>query len=251
MPTLAQNPAPSAEAAGPKRKVRNFLIDARFQLKFASYIVLLTLLVAGLLGVFLWNTTSMLFDETAVAVDARSRAAETSKELGNATLSNELMAHLKDPSFEAQLRAKSAEIDQTYAAERNSIVATRAALVRRQEHTLIALIGGFLAFIIVIALGTIVTTHKIVGPLYRLKRLAQEIGEGQLQTGGGHGLRPGDELKDVFEAFHGMIAQLRAREQQTLDEARRALALAEKDGSNAALIRELKTLEARVLARLE
>src|SRR5580658_3242280 len=93
------NSIPVAAPSGPppKRYLRNYLLDARFQLKFTAYAVGATLIVVALLGVFLWVTSQRLFRETESAVDARSKAAETSKDLGNAALGNTLLAHMNDP----------------------------------------------------------------------------------------------------------------------------------------------------------
>src|SRR4051812_604871 len=81
------------------RRLRNYLLDARFQLKFAGYIVVLTLIVAGMLGAFLGYTTNTLFAQAQVAVDARSKAAETSRELGTCTLNNDLAKNMDNPEF--------------------------------------------------------------------------------------------------------------------------------------------------------
>src|SRR5688500_13259241 len=85
---------PVATTGSYKRQARNFLLDARFQLKFASYIVGITLVLAALLGVFLYRTTNHLFAQAQSAVDARSSAAESSRELGIATLNNDLARNL-------------------------------------------------------------------------------------------------------------------------------------------------------------
>src|ERR1043165_9258714 len=82
-----------------KRHLRNYILDARFQLKFTSYIVAIALCVATLLGGFLWTTSKRLLEEAEVAVDAREKAAQTSKELSNATLSNMAMEPLNEPAF--------------------------------------------------------------------------------------------------------------------------------------------------------
>lgn len=45
--------APRAQAGGggpPKRRLRNYLLDARFQLKYTGYVVVVTLVVASVLG---------------------------------------------------------------------------------------------------------------------------------------------------------------------------------------------------------
>lgn len=41
---------PQGGGGPPKRRLRNYLLDARFQLKYTSYVVVVTLLVAGTLG---------------------------------------------------------------------------------------------------------------------------------------------------------------------------------------------------------
>ncbi|MHB8874946.1 MAG: HAMP domain-containing protein [Myxococcaceae bacterium] len=242
-------PRPAAKGAA-QRKLKNYILDARFQLKFASYIVGITLLVSALLGVFMWRTTSTLFEETSVAVEARSRAAETSKELGNATLSNDIMQHMDDPAFEKQIRDRSDAIDKAYEAEKTAIIEARDQLVRRQQVTIIALIGGLLAFVVFVGLASIVTTHKIVGPLLRLKRMAQDVADGKLRPPA-YGLRPGDELQDMFGVFANMVTVLRQREEDDLKKVSEALKLASSIGANEELIRQLQVLEADVKHKLD
>jgi methyl-accepting chemotaxis protein len=258
-PSPAPSPPPAASPAPPprpaaggatNRKLKNFLLDARFQLKFASYIVGITLLVSGLLGVFIWRTTSTLFHETTVAVEARQRAAETSKELGNATLSNEILQHMDDPEFEKQIRERSDSIDRAYEAEKNAIVEAQTQLVQRQQVTLIALIGGLVAFVFFVGFASIVATHKIVGPLFRMKRMAQEVAAGKLHVPT-YGLRPGDELQDMFQAFSNMVKALRTREEDDLKTLDKALEIAGRTQANDELVGQLKTLEAALKKKLE
>ena len=249
-PVLAQNSAPPKTAGSANRKLRNYVLDARFQLKFASYIVGITLLVSGLLGVFIWRTTNTLFHETSVAVEARSRAAETSKELGNATLSNEILQHMDDPAFEKQIREKSDAIDKAYEAEKNAIIEARDQLLRRQQVTLWALVGGLFAFVVFVGLASIVATHKIVGPLLRVKRMAREVADGKLRVPA-YGLRPGDELKDLFDVFSSMVKALRDREEDDLKNVGVALQIADRTGANDELVRQLRVLEANVKGKLD
>ena len=46
----APSGAQQGRGAPPKRRLRNYLLDARFQLKYTGYVVIVTLLVAGTLG---------------------------------------------------------------------------------------------------------------------------------------------------------------------------------------------------------
>lgn len=247
---VANEPTTAVIDPSKQRKWRNYLLDARFQLKFTAYVVAITLVVCAALGAFLYSTTSTLFREMEVAVEARGQAAETSKELGKATLSNEVLQHMDDPAFEKTLLARSADIDRAYEAETQAISAARDELVRRQRLTLFALFGGLLAFIVLVAFACIVATHKIVGPLHRVKRMAAEVAAGKLAPPS-YGLRPGDELRDVFEAFASMVGALRNRGEAELSRVSAALEVAEREKASEELIRALQTLEAKMKGRLE
>jgi hypothetical protein len=54
-----------------------------------------------------------------------------------------------------------------------------------------------------------------VGPLFRIKRMAREVAGGVIRPPT-YGLRPGDELHDVFEVMAAMIKELRERTEQDL-----------------------------------
>jgi hypothetical protein len=55
----------STQAAAPatqyQRRLRNLLLDSRFQLKFAVYFIVPTLIISGVLGAFIAHTTGNLF----------------------------------------------------------------------------------------------------------------------------------------------------------------------------------------------
>lgn len=222
------------------RKLKNFLLDARFQLKFAGYFVAVTLVVTGLLGAYLVRTTDSLFTQMKSAVDARSKAAETSRELGTCTLNNELTANLDDPDFTAKLAEKSKAIDAAFEAERAAVQAQTESLQQQQRITLYALLGVLMLFIFLIAATAIVITHRIVGPLFRIKRMAREVSDGMVRPPT-YGLRPSDELHDVFNVFAEMVKQLRLRAEADLAGVKAAL------GGDA---EALKKLEEELQARL-
>jgi methyl-accepting chemotaxis protein len=207
---------PQPPAAGrDQRRLKNFLLDAPFQLKFAAYFVVLTLVVAAVLGVFLVRTTDSLFSRMNDAVDARSKAAETNRELGTCSLNNELTKNMDDPGFASKLAEKSKAIDDAFEAEKAGVIAQRAELVKQQQLTVVILVGLLVGFIVMVAAGAIIITHRIVGPLFRIKRMAREVAAGVLRPPT-YGLRPGDELQDVFEIFSGMVVFLREQAEADL-----------------------------------
>lgn len=209
------NGKPAQPGGAKDRKLRNFLLDARFQLKFAGYFVVLTLIITGLLGAFLVRTTNSLFSQISASVDSRKKAADTSRELGTCTLNNELNANMEDPDFLAKLGERSKAIDAAFEAESKAAQEQSVEVQRQQQWTLYALLGVLVAFIGLIALTAIVITHRIVGPLFRIKRMAREVAGGVVRPPT-YGLRPSDELQDVFEVFVDMVTQLRARTEADL-----------------------------------
>ncbi len=233
---------PSGTPDRARRRLRNYLLDGRFQLKFAAYFVALTLGVAAVLGVFLVLTTDSLFHEMNGAVDARSKAAETNRELGTCTLNNELAKNLDDPDFTAQLVARSKAIDEAFEAEKQAVMKQRTELVARQRVTVAILVALLVSFVVLVALGAIVITHRIVGPLFRIKRMAREVASGRLRPPM-YGLRPGDELQDVFEVFSSMIAKLREQSEGDLK------ALESAAAGDAQALQQLKSEVERRLAK--
>ncbi len=206
--------------AGAKdRKLRNFLLDARFQLKFAAYFVALSLVIAAFLGVFIVRTTSSLFSQLSESVEARKKAAETSRELGTCTVNNELTANMDDPALVSSLAEKSKKIDAEYEAEQKAAQAQSIEVQKQQQQTLWVMLGVLFLFIVGVAFVAIVITHRIVGPLFRIKRMAREVASGVVRPPT-YGLRPSDELQDLFAVFSEMVTALRARTEADLSAVR-------------------------------
>jgi sensor histidine kinase YesM len=243
--------AQPAKAGGhPKRRFKNYFLDPKFQLKFMMMVLGSTIVVASLFGGFLWSTTRQLLLETESAVEARSRAADTSRDLSSATLNNELLKRFDDPAFVEQLSRQSKAIDAQYELERTAIVAQRAALMYRQRILLFSLVGGLIGMVLLIALMMLIATHKIVGPLYRLKRITQEVISGKLVVPSSH-LRDGDEFKHLFEEFTKMVTFLRAHQSEELLAVENLIDRAERTGVSPEVLRLMKALAEKMKARLD
>ncbi|MBN1208093.1 MAG: signal protein [Myxococcaceae bacterium] len=232
-----------------KRKWRNFLIEPQFQLKFAAYLVTVTVVLAGVLGGFLFRNTQALLDEASHSLEARSAAAEASRELSNITLANELIQKMGDPVFVAQLQSTSKKIDEGYEAERAAIVAQRTALVRRQRNMWLAFGGTLVGFLVLMTLVTIVLTHRVAGPLMRIRRMVKEVADGRFRPPP-YGLREKDELKDIFDATRGMVHLLRKQQEDDVLVLEHALERAQAQGAQGEWLEDLRSLETRLKARL-
>jgi len=225
-----------------KRRWRNLLLDRRLQLKHAAYSVAAATAAAALLGGFLWSTSSARQAEAEQAVEARSRAAQASRELGKAALNQELLDRFDDPAFKTQLLARAKAVDEQYEKERQAVIAQHETLLARQRNLTLVIVLGLGALVLLVGAGSIVATHKIVGPVFRMKRLLREVADGRLNEPAP--LRKGDELQELFEEYDRMVRaqkERRARLEEECEGARqRAQALGDPElGERLARLREL------------
>ncbi|MBN2672286.1 MAG: hypothetical protein JXX29_11445 [Deltaproteobacteria bacterium] len=78
---------------------------------------------------------------------------------------------------------------------------------RDQLYTGLVLASSLAALVVVLSLSTIVVTHKVAGPAYKIKRLLSTVDGDHLQLF--EKLRKGDELHEVFKEFSDMLRRLR------------------------------------------
>ncbi len=79
------------------------------------------------------------------------------------------------------------------------------------NYHLLAILGFLIIFLTLLG---ILLTHKMVGPLFVLKRKLQEITEGTCHTP--MNLRARDEFQDVKDKFNQMLLSLQSRTQEDL-----------------------------------
>lgn len=94
-----------------------------------------------------------------------------------------------------------------------SFVNSRVVVQTTADFLLPLLIQTVCAMMIIIGLATIAVTllvsHKIAGPLYRLKKVVRLLGEGDFSND--FRIRRKDQLQDLASAFNDMIVKLRER----------------------------------------
>lgn len=91
----------------------------------------------------------------------------------------------------------------------------RAAGLAHQQRAMLWTLTSVLGLLVVLlALAGIVVTHKIAGPIYKMKRQIREVSAGKLRIPAP--LRKGDDLVDFFDAFALMVDNLRSRQQQEI-----------------------------------
>lgn len=94
-----------------------------------------------------------------------------------------------------------------------SIVNSRVVVKTTADFLLPLLVQTVAIVMIIIGLATVAVTllvsHRIAGPLYRLKKVIKLLGDGDFSEG--FRIRRKDQLQDVADVFNTMIVKLRLR----------------------------------------
>ncbi|MGH7297914.1 MAG: hypothetical protein ACRELB_23440, partial [Polyangiaceae bacterium] len=219
MPTTA---ATSAEQTGAhKRSMRNYLLDSRFQLKYTGLLVLVAVFISGVMGAVLYTTTRAMGDESKKVVVQSEKATEESKKVSEVSRMNIANFASDNPELLAEFNKEAAEEDKKFADQQQAIADNQAELLHRQDVVIWSLVGGLALMVVFIGLFGIYFTHKVAGPIYKMKRLLRTVGRGSLRVEAR--LRKGDELQDFFDAFTQMVSGLRDMEKRQLDDLDKAI----------------------------
>ncbi len=197
--------APPAEKTGRhQRSVKNYLIDKPFQLKYTALIVGVAMVISVILGVFLVRTSSEVIEESKKVSQVATKNITDDPIYAD---NPELLKSFKDAADEQ---------DRSIAA--------------KQRNTLIGIYGGLGLLVLLIGMLGIYTTHKIAGPVYKMKLLLSDVGRGKLNFRGG--LRKGDELQHFFETFQKMVESLKDRQSKEIEQLEAGLEAARKSGAS-------------------
>jgi methyl-accepting chemotaxis protein len=205
MTTAATSPEHAGEY---KRHVRNYLLDSRFQLKYAGFLVLVALVISGVMGAVLYQTTRDVVTESSAFIGESKKVSEVSR------------MNVKDLAPDSP--ELMAEFNREAEAHDKAIADEQASLLRREQRMITSLVGGLALMVVLIGLLGIYFTHKVAGPVFKMTRLLKQVGEGDLRVDAR--LRKGDELRDFFDTFTQMVSGLREMEKAQLEDVEKALA---------------------------
>jgi nitrate/nitrite-specific signal transduction histidine kinase len=157
-----------------QRKIRNFLLDKRFQLRWALAVVLATAIIVAVMGYFLYRTIGDSTDQI-------------------------LVQKLADPIL-----------------TKDAINAFFRQADSDKRVTLLILLAGLVSLVLLLGGLTIIYTHKIAGPVYKMRKLIASIDGKNLQLV--VKLRRADELQEVFVDFDNMFRRLREHRRDDIKE---------------------------------
>lgn len=231
------------------RSKTSYLLDPRFQLKWTSYLVLSVVLVMTALGVVIGQIAGRTSDTAQVAVLQAEKAFQES-------LSNSILARRSvelagggDANLAKVMDESTAEIDAL--AEKNlaEVRSKQSDIARDRLRLQLTLVGAGLALVALLFVMGIVITHRIVGPVHKLKKLLRRVSTGRLAIE--DRLRRGDELEDLFDAFLQMTYSLRAIQAARLKTLDATLKRAEATGAAGEVLEGLRALRAQMVLGLE
>src|SRR3984885_2001811 len=195
--------ATAPERAGAyKRSMRNYLLDSRFQLKYTGFLVIVVVIISGVMGAVLYETTQAVVGESSALVEESKKVSEVSR-MNIRDLASDSPELLTEFNREADAHDKALGDQQTR-------------LIHRQQLMIESLVGGLALMVVLIGLLGIYFTHKVAGPVFKMKRLLKQVGDGHLHVDAR--LRKGDELVDFFETFTQMVQGLRQMEMKQLED---------------------------------
>ncbi len=231
------------------RRKTSYLIDPRFQLKWTSYLVAVVVLVMAGLGTVIAKIAWHASDTAQLAVEQAERAFEESRSNSILARRSVQLAGGDDPNLTEVMEQSLAEVDEQ-AAKNLADVRRRQQDIASDRHNLkLALVGAGLALIALLTGMGIVITHRIVGPVHKIKRLLRRVSTGRLAIG--EHLRRGDELEDLFEAFLQMTYSLRANQSARLKTLDATLHRAEATGAAGEVVDGMRALRAQMVLGLE
>ena len=163
----------SSEGTG-ERRLRNYLIDKRFQLRYTLYLIGVTLLIFVVLGV-------LYFEES------------------------RLTSHLTENilTFEELIEAPEGGAD-PFAEELHD------SLLEEDLMSLPVMIGVVALLVVLLLFLGIYFTHRMAGPVFAMAKLMRGLTEGKI--GIVRPLRARDEFKNLHEEFTGMCEFLKDKE---------------------------------------
>lgn len=236
--------------AHPRRRKQSYLLDPRFQLKWTGFLVSIVLLVMTALGIVIAITADAAADTARLAVEQAKKASEESKANSILARRSVELAAPDNPILAQVMNESLAEVDQKEADNLAEVERRRAEVESGRRRIRVLLGSAGVALLVLLLVMGIVITHRIVGPVHKMKRLLRRVSTGRLSID--ERLRKGDELEDLFDTFLQMTYSLRAIQRArlaTLDGTlKRAEAAA---GTPPEVLEGLRALRAQMVLGLE
>jgi nitrogen fixation/metabolism regulation signal transduction histidine kinase len=231
------------------RRTKHYLLDPRFQLKWTAYLVVVVLAVMTSLGVLIARLASRTSETASIAVTQAENAFKESKVNNQLARGAVDLAAPDNTTLAGVMNEQLALVDQQQEKNLTEVRRMQEDIKRDRRKLQELLIGAGVALVLLLVLMGIVITHRIVGPVHKMKRLLRRVSTGRLVID--ERLRRGDELWDLFETFLQMTYSLRAMQNARIATLDATLARAEESGASPEVLEGLRALRAQMTLGLE
>jgi nitrogen fixation/metabolism regulation signal transduction histidine kinase len=221
-----------------QRRVKNYLLDRHFQLKYSGYLVLLAVVLSAGLGWMLFRTSSQVIDQSAKSVQqgkevvAKGRDVVAESQKVSAVVQMNIVkdpVYSDNPALLDAFKADAAQQDERLKKQQETLQkqaveleAQAADLIVQRKVMLTSLFGGLALLVVLIGLAGIIVTHRVAGPIHKMKMNLKAVAEGHLRVP--TPLRKGDELVEFFDTYRAMVIALRSRQEEEIQRIEKAIA---------------------------
>ena len=231
------------------RHKKSYLLDPRFQLKWTGYLVVVVVFVMTGLGYVIARTAGHASDTATLAVKQAEKAYEESKSNNILTRRTMQLAGGDNPALQTVMDESLDEVDAQSEKNLAEVRSVQADIAAGRKNLQLLLAGAGVALVALLALMGILITHRIVGPVHKMKRLLRRVSTGRLVIE--ERLRRGDELEDLFDTFLQMTYSLRAMQAARLATLEGTLRLAEATDTPADVVDGMRALRAQLVLGIE
>jgi nitrogen fixation/metabolism regulation signal transduction histidine kinase len=213
-----------------QRRLRNYLLDSHFQLKYTAYLVGTAILLSLALGTLLWSVSREMVAQSYQTVKQGEETVQRGQEVVRESQKVSAVVHMnivKDPVYSsnpelaALFNDSAREQDERLKDQQVKLESDAQSLqkqaqdLRHQQAYMFAVLISVLSLLVVgIGIAGIIVTHRVAGPVYKMKRLLGYVGDGHLMLT--EKLRKGDELQHFFDSFEKMVNSLRKRQENEI-----------------------------------
>lgn len=254
----------SAQTGRHQRQLRNYLLDAHFQLKYSGYLVAIAFVLSAALGVILWRTSEAVIGQSRESVTVGQQVVERGRDVVkesrkvNAVVQMNIVrdpAYADNPgllaAFQADAKTNDDKLDaqQAQLEQQASRLKDQSSKLEAQQRTVGTVLVAALALLVVgVGLAGIIVTHRVAGPIHKMKQLLKALAGGDYSVP--RPLRQGDELVEFFEEFRTMVVKLRERQGREVQQLDRAIANLQGKATAEELV-EIQALRAEMNKSLE
>jgi nitrogen fixation/metabolism regulation signal transduction histidine kinase len=232
-----------------QRRKQSYLLDPRFQLKWTSYLVVVVVVVMAVLGVVVARMASRASDTAEIAVKQAEKAYQESKTNSDLVRTSVQVAAPDNAGLASIMDESLAEVEAQNKKNLLEVQAKKADILRDRRNINLALGASAIALVLLLLFMGIVITHRIVGPVHKMKRLLRRVSTGRLVIE--ERLRRGDELEDLFDTFLQMTYSLRAMQSARIATLDGTLRRAEAAGTSQDVLDGMRALRAQMVLGME